>query len=442
MLAGLAELRKEAGFVLHCAHVEHGIRPPEESRGDARAVKAFCEDLEVPCRVVSITPGKIAAFARGGGPGIEGAARFFRGRVLRREARRVGAGYILTAHTRDDLLETLLMRVLRGSGPAGLAAMPRVRGCMLRPLLDVSRRDVLAYLEERGIPYRTDSSNADIRFTRNRVRRKLVPLLDEFFPSWRSSLLAMAETQTLAAEFLAGETNKRLSWKRETGKAGVGVSLKLSEADFFNAPRITREEAIFAGVNTLTSLRAIAAGAPVPKRAVVRRAAGQSNAAAVDLGPARFRERDGYVELMPAARFSGERGFSLLINETGVYTLKGKVFGAGKTALRVRAGLAASEENTPAGVFSAAFPLVLRNYRTGDRLREGGHTRGLSAILDKDTRTRYTNIITAEDTEGTAAFVCIKEDRELLVISSPVRAREAAGADAFSLFEVFGGVNA
>ncbi|MCL2233215.1 MAG: tRNA lysidine(34) synthetase TilS [Treponema sp.] len=436
MLAALANVRKGAGFALHCVHVEHGIRPPEESRGDASAVQALCEKLDVPCRVVSIAPGKIAAFAANGGPGIEGAARAFRRRALLRERRRTGADYILTAHTRDDLQETVLMRVLRGSGPAGLAAMPQVRAFMLRPLLELTRQDVLSYLEEKAIPHRTDSTNADTRFLRNRIRHKLIPLLDECFPSWRTSLMSLAETQSLTANFLAAETRRRLPWKGGKGR------LRLDEADFLSAPPILREEAIFAGADTLAR-----ACGPVPKRAVVRRAAG---AGAADLGPVRLRRQGGFIELTPALRSPGERGFSLVINEAGEYTFtirasRNKDF-ALKKKLCVRSGLAAAGTS---GSFPAAFPLVLRNYRSGDRICKGGHKRRFSDILSRNAcigreprslttavPSGYTGVITAEDTEGTAAFIVLKEGGELLVIS-----REAAPSGVSSFFEVFGGSN-
>ncbi|MDR0496482.1 MAG: tRNA lysidine(34) synthetase TilS, partial [Treponema sp.] len=230
MLAGLAVLREKAAFSLHCVHVEHGIRPASENQGDAQAVETLCEKLNVPCRVISIPPGKIASYAAKGGPGIEGAARFFRHKALRAEARRVNADLILTAHTCDDLLETILMRVLRGSGPAGLSPMPRMRGCLLRPLLELTRKDVLEYLEKKDILYRTDSTNADIMYLRNRIRLKLIPVLDDFFPSWRNSLLALAETQALTADFLSSEVRKSLTWEsdmREEAHHGSSPSLKL-----------------------------------------------------------------------------------------------------------------------------------------------------------------------------------------------------------------------
>ena len=304
MLAALARLRGEAHFSLCCAHVNHGLRSPEESAGDAAAVRSLCKSLKVPCRVVSFPPGKIAAFAAQQGTGIEAAARIFRMSALRREAQRFGADYILTAHTHDDLLETLLMRVLRGAGPAGLSPMPPVRGLMLRPLLAVARQDVLAYLAQRDIPYRTDSTNADIRFLRNRIRHKLVPLLDEFFPSWRSSLRALAETQDLSAQFLAAEAQQRLPWTSAAGK------LFVPEADFFAAPQILREEAVFAGADKLADLPP-ASPTATPRRVAVRRAVQPPAAgkpAATDLGPLHLRRRGGYIELEPARPTDRARG--------------------------------------------------------------------------------------------------------------------------------------
>ena len=433
MLAALAALRKEAGFDLYCAHVDHRIRPAEESRADALAVKALCEKLEVPCRIITIPPGKIAAAAGSGGPGIEGAARFYRLRALHREARRIGADWILTAHTRDDLLENLLMRILRGSGPAGLAAMPRTRGRMLRPLLNLTRQDVLAYLEARGLPYQTDSTNVDIRYFRNRVRLKLIPVLDSFFPSWRSSLPALAETQSLTAEFIASEVRKRLPWEAD---AGV---LRLGEADFLNAPPIVREEAVFAGIDMLAALRRKKTRHKTlhnraPRRAVIRRAPGQPSREE-DLGPVRLRRRNGCIEMLPALHSRWERGFSLVIKKAGTYTLRGKLTGLGKNLILCIRAVNAPAGEIPANgnpacsappptavhtAFHAQLPLVVRNHRGRDRIWRGGHKRRFSAILDRKACSEYTGIITALDTIGVAAFIGIGRQGDLLVQSREV----------------------
>ena len=411
MLAGLAALRKEKGFTLHCIHVEHGIRSIEESRGDAQAVEALCEKLDVPCRVYSIPQGKVAAFASNGGPGIEGAARYFRHRALRKEARRIKADRILTAHTRDDLIENLLMRILKGSGPRGLAAMPKSRGLLLRPLLDMTRQEVLEYLEEQRISYRIDSTNSEIHYLRNRVRHKLMPILDEFFPSWRTSLLALAETQSLTADFLEAEAKKRLQWEKKLS------FLRLNEADFLNAPQILREEAIFFGANILTARRS----GPVPRRAVVRNAA--KKPAGQDLGPVRFDRQNGFITLKPvlkakaSSKYCNERGFSLLINEAGLYTLKGKVLGLGKNRdLSIRVDS------------SARFPMVFRNHMEGDRIIRGRHRRRFSDILGKAVHLVCVNVITACNADGPAAFIGISQDGDIIVAG-----REASETGVFKV---------
>jgi len=438
MLAGLAELRKEAGFVLHCVHVEHGLRPADESQGDAMAVEALCEKLNVACSVVSIPPGKIAAFACNGGPGIEGAARIFRYRALKREARRVKADWILTAHTRDDLLETLLMRILRGAGPAGLAPMSGIKGNILRPLLDLGRQDVLEYLEEKGLSYRIDSTNSDIRFLRNRVRQKLIPLLNECFPSWQSSLLALAETQSLTAAFLASEARARFPWEK-TGVPGGDVSLRLKEADFLIASPILQEEAIFTATDMLAALTKAGGrkgkfirNTAVPRRAVVRQAL--EHDAQSDLGPVRLERKNGFITLSPAPGPGGERGFSLVINEPGTYTLKGSALGMGKNLeLRIDPRGPEKDRNDTTGTFPnmasfeiSSFPLVFRNHREGDRILRGGHKRNFSDTLDKDTRSVYTGIITVCDVKGTVAIIGMGADGRMITVS-----REDAGQNSF-----------
>ena len=420
MLAGLAALREGAGFSLHCVHVEHGIRPADESRGDAGAVKALCARLDVPCRVISVPQGRIAAYAGKGGPGIEGAARFFRLKALAREARRLEADWILTAHTRDDVLENLLMRILRGSGPAGLRAMPRVKGRKLKPLLELTRQDVLAYLEERGIPYRTDSTNADIRYLRNRVRLRLIPVLDSFFPSWRTSLPALAETQGLTADFLSEEARKRLRWEVEGSETG---SLKLPEEDFFHSPIILREEAVFNGVDLLAEAGRGKYG-HVPRRASLRRAV--ERGAGDDLGPVRLERKNGFVVLKPAVRNRAERGFALLIKDAGLYNLKSKVSGLGKDLL-ISVGISPEPPFGTAAFsagFAAIFPVVFRNHRKGDFIFRGGRKRRFCDILDSRSAAGYvdklpcsvyTRVITASDKEGPVAFIIVGE--ELTVIS-------------------------
>ena len=328
MLVALAEVKENgAAFDLRCIHVEHGIRPAEESRGDADFVRALCEKLGVPCRIVSVPPGEIAAVAKERGIGIEAAARMYRRRAWSQEAESCGAlpAMVLTAHTADDMLETALMRILRGAGPSGLAAMGVRRGNVLRPLLALSRADVHAYLAEKNIPWREDSTNADTKFLRNRIRHRLVPLLNEHFPDWRTGLSSLTATQSLAADFIQAEAAARICWRplfenashggtKAQGTQSLGRDSQVpslppclcasvrdegkeslcTEADnFFEQAAIVREEALFQGIDLLLKGSVLP---PAVKRANVRRFS-EGNITAVDLGPLEVRKTAQWVIL-------------------------------------------------------------------------------------------------------------------------------------------------
>ncbi|AEF82190.1 tRNA lysidine(34) synthetase TilS [Leadbettera azotonutricia] len=380
MLSALASLRQEKGFILHCVHVEHGMRAPDESLADAGAVEELCGKLDVACKVVSVGKGKVARAAWEKGIGVEAAARLYRHRILRREARLLKAERVLIAHTRDDLLETALMRMLKGSGPGGLAAMPRERGLILRPLLELGRKEVLAYLDEKNISYCTDSTNSDTKYLRNRIRLKLMPCMDDLFPSWRRGVEALGETQALAAGFLSSEASRRLEWKKDGG----GLSM-LAEK-FLAEPLIIQEEAVFGAADLL------AVRAAVPRRASLRRflAGLPGGALASDLGPIRVEIRGNKLYAMPSDREKGEKGFSLLIKGPGSYNLKGW--------FTVEAGADGdtSMETGEGSVFFASYPLVLRPGRKDE------------AILKTRQKGRFQGTmecVAAEDCEGLAALI-------------------------------------
>jgi tRNA(Ile)-lysidine synthase len=373
MLTALSRLRERGNFSLRAAHVEHGIRPAEESRGDARAVLSLCAGLGLPCRVLSVRPGRIVEAGRRRGIGVEAAARHFRYRALIREALRAGAGAIVTAHTADDNLELCLMRILRGSGPGGLGRMPFARSItvdkgagtllILRPLLGLYRRDIESYLGALGLPWRCDATNSDERFLRNRIRAKLVPLLDKEFSGWRRGLEALGDTQSLAAGFIRGEARRRLTWEWMTGR---GRELRSRGKGFFDLPLIIREEALFQGLNIFQGPHS---GGAVKRRNLRRFAGGEVRD--IDLGFCRISagRAEGRVSIF--RRDGVEAGFSLLIKRPGLYKLKeiiglGSNFGAG-AALRVWE----KGKNPPARRpeeergFFAALPLVLRPFHPG-----------------------------------------------------------------------------
>jgi tRNA(Ile)-lysidine synthase len=197
----LAAIRADGPGRLCVAHFNHRLRGAE-SAGDEAFVVELCRQLRLHCEVGHAA----ASFADVAGATLEEAARDARYEFLRRTAERLGARYVVTAHTADDQAETVLHRVIRGSGIAGLCGIGRTRPLgpavtVIRPLLGVRRSDLLAYLEEIGQSYRDDSSNADRQFTRNRIRHELLPrLAADFNPGVVDALLRLA---TLAGEVQA-----------------------------------------------------------------------------------------------------------------------------------------------------------------------------------------------------------------------------------------------
>jgi tRNA(Ile)-lysidine synthase len=176
LLRALAALKTGGAGRLCAAHLNHQLRP--DAADDERFVVDLCGRLRVACEVERVA---VARLAEESGDGIEAAARRARYRFLEQVAGRLGARFVATAHTADDQAETVLHRILRGTGIRGLAGMARVRplghATLIRPLLGVRRTELLAYLDSLAQPYCRDPSNLDLRFTRNRIRRRLLPRL-------------------------------------------------------------------------------------------------------------------------------------------------------------------------------------------------------------------------------------------------------------------------
>jgi tRNA(Ile)-lysidine synthase len=186
-------------------YVDHGLRGAESAR-DASFVEQLAGGCGFPFQGVSIdgAPWLRSTPATRRGQGLESLARSARYRRLRQAARTVGARYIATAHTFDDHLETVIFRIVRGTGLRGLAGIAATRRgggglSLVRPLRLVRRVEIEAYLEHLGQPYQTDSMNLDLRFTRNLIRHRVLPQLTEAV-TWPvdRSLDRLAE---LAAEY-------------------------------------------------------------------------------------------------------------------------------------------------------------------------------------------------------------------------------------------------
>ncbi|MEE8169090.1 MAG: tRNA lysidine(34) synthetase TilS [Phycisphaerae bacterium] len=259
LLDGLAALayRRDAQWRLHAAHLNHGIRPRAAAR-DAAFVRRQAERLGLPCHEQCVDTPSIAKRDRSN---LEETARRLRYAFLEQTAGRVGALLIAVGHHADDQAETILHHVIRGTGLRGLAGMPACRPVseaspiqLIRPLLAFRRADLEAYLKARGVSYQTDRSNADVRYTRNLLRRRVLPLLErEINPRTVEALLRLSKQTQAAADMVAQQAAELLPPVLESsmGPRGRGSSevpretrVVISLAAFRECPALVQAEAI------------------------------------------------------------------------------------------------------------------------------------------------------------------------------------------------------
>ena len=190
----LAEIRRRHGFELRLLHVHHGLRGREADR-DAEFVRKLGKSLGLPVQVVSV---EVKRRAQARGKGLEEAGRELRYAALREAARRQRCNKVATAHHLDDQAETVLLNLLRGTRLSALGGIPPRRPLgpnleLVRPLLAIRKSEVLAYLRVHGLKYRLDRSNLSERFTRNWLRRRVLPELETRQPRVREHLAGIAE---------------------------------------------------------------------------------------------------------------------------------------------------------------------------------------------------------------------------------------------------------
>jgi tRNA(Ile)-lysidine synthase len=221
LLDALLRAGRKSGVNVVAAHLDHALR--KDSRADAQFCEELCDRLKVRLRSGRGHPS--AKALRDGG--LEEAARLTRYSFLRRVAREEHASAIVLGHTLDDQAETVLMRLVRGSGALGLSAMKPWDGELLRPLLDTRREAIMAHLSASRLPYRSDPTNADTAFIRNRVRHELIPMLEQRFnPNIAEALGRTA--RTLAEEHAALREVAAQLLDRAAASAVEGAAFELS----------------------------------------------------------------------------------------------------------------------------------------------------------------------------------------------------------------------
>jgi tRNA(Ile)-lysidine synthase len=220
LLYVLHALRERLSFALFAAHFNHRIRAEADAEEDF--VRDLCRKLGVKLMVGSAD---IPAVAQRDGLSLEVAARTERHGFFRQSLAELDCSRLALAHHQNDRAETVLLNLMRGSGADGLSAMPARDGNIIRPLIRVTRREIDAYCAEKGLEWREDASNADVSIPRNRIRRELLPYMEQYFnPSVVGALARTAEIIEADEAFFAPFVGDVLSYAQEDAE-GVKIPL-------------------------------------------------------------------------------------------------------------------------------------------------------------------------------------------------------------------------
>lgn len=197
LLLAVSNLFKNHKYPVSVITVNHNIREESETAGDADFVVQLCDELKkkgypVTCSVVELEKGLVFKVAGERKAGIEEAARYLRYKAFEKFIAENNLDYLCLAHNRNDQLETLLMRFLQGSGVDGASGILQVRYRYIRPLLDISRKQIESYLTEKNQFWRTDKTNFDTNYLRNKIRNNIIPVFEKEFPEWERGVLAGA----------------------------------------------------------------------------------------------------------------------------------------------------------------------------------------------------------------------------------------------------------
>lgn len=355
LLHVLWTLSASFSLTVTAAHMNHQLRG-EESLRDASFVRDFCRERDIP---LEMRQADVSGYARTHGLGLEESARKLRYDFL---LELDPAAKIATAHTAEDNLETLLMHLIRGSGLHGLTGIPPVRQRIIRPLLTVSRGEIDAYLIEHQLPHVEDSTNRLDHCLRNRIRHRVLPLLEAENPNLPETVSRLTKTLRLEDSFMEDQAGRAL------------------------------EGAVTGGVLSISALRD-------QPEAIARRMLRQFLQAAPGLSG---RQLDGIMALCrgdsPSAQYALSGGYKLTRVYDGIQLLPKEAemppeeirletegtyrFGAWEIICRIGTAPARLPEGTLAlAQRELTAPLTLRRRRSGDKLRLPGGSKKLSRLL-------------------------------------------------------------
>ncbi len=252
LLDCLQKLSDELGISFSAAHVHHGLRG-QDADDDELFVRRLCNERNIPLYVKRVDVRALAAETK---TGLEEAGRNARYAFFKELKDEHGFTKIATAHHSGDNIETVLMRLMRGTGPLGLGGIPYVNQEVIRPLLDVSRQDIEDYCKAQNLSFRTDLSNFETNYTRNKVRHELIPFMEEKFnPDFKNSFQEQIRLYAACGAYIKDETEKVMQKEMHSTLQGVCFSCQslLAYNEFLVSTVLHKVLQQYAGGHSITA---------------------------------------------------------------------------------------------------------------------------------------------------------------------------------------------
>ncbi len=351
---------KELDLRITAAHYNHKMRGRESER-DAEFCRQISKALKIEFEYGEVGDDDHSGDKRKGLS--EEAARELRYRFLKNAVEKRGADKIATAHTMNDQAETVIMRVIRGSGSRGLAGIPPVNGSIVRPLIKVTKQEIKSYLKSGHVKWIEDSSNRSLRFRRNRLRLELFPVLREINPGIDQVLSRSAEILRIESEFIDDCVDR--AYGTAMSKEPFGYVGKVKE--YLLCHKVVRlgilrktVELIKGDIKQLSLVHLLTADEMIEKE----KASGEA------ILPYNVKISKGYGLFCVSKGSGSAKSYSYTIGDLGSYR-----FNNGLEVTLSKTSDISGWEDEMEGFFSADkinFPLVVRNYKPGDRFRPLG----------------------------------------------------------------------
>lgn len=386
LLAGMRDMRK---YKLFAAHLNHGIRGSEADR-DEKYVRALCESLSVR---LYAEHADIPTIAKESGLSEEEAGRRARYAFFARICAENKIDVTATAHNKNDQAETVIMRLLRGSGTAGLRGIKYKReDGVVRPLLDVTREEIEGYCREAKLEYKTDSTNLDDGYTRNKIRHTVIPALCEINPNAVGSIVKCAAAAGEDADFIDGYV------RRLQTRLGAPILKSMYKALDIESLGYIKSRAIVSRLIIFCAADAMGDDYSLERKhldIIINYAKTEGSGSLSLPGGLRVIKRDGWLEFRPPSdaeyNNSGEKGLNLYNNsEFCIEVEPDKLYNINNCSIIFRikpiTELTSAERKSAVDydvIGGDSARLYIRNRRDGDRIAvyKNGRSRKLKKLF-------------------------------------------------------------